>query len=221
MAKLKSILGALSGKLSGSVFSHNKGGAYMRALRIPVNPGTIRQQGARNTLAGLAKRWALITDVQRQAWKDYAASHHVLDRLGDSIELSGESMYCGRNAQAYAVGFSYIDDAPGALSPHAVAFSSAAVTAVNATTCTVAFAPSPTDSQTKVELLLSPAMGPGQDKGIGTARHASQSAVSAATGATFTLSPTMTPGKYHNVWVRQVASDGSTSVPIKVRVLCP
>ena len=221
MAKIKSILGAMSGKLSGLVFSHNKGGPYVRSLHIPVNPGTIRQQGARNTLAGLAKRWGLITDVQRQAWKDYAATHPVIDRLGESVQLSGESMYCGRNAQAYAVGFSYIDDAPGILSPRAVAFSSAAVTAVNASTCTVAFAPTPTSANVKVELLLAPAMNIGQDKGIGTARHASNSAVSAASGATFTLSPTMTPGKYHNVWVRQVADDGSSSVPIKVRVLCP
>lgn len=221
MAKILPIHGEMSGSIAGNVYSHNKGGSYVRRKTIPTNPGTVRQQTVRGRLADFAQRWGQLTSDQRQGWNDYAATHPIIDRQGSSMNISGESMFVRLNAQASVAGWPAVDDAPGFLTPHATELASIVVTAINATTATVAFTSSPCSANEKLELLLGPAQGPGQNKGLGSARHASTSAISASSPVTMTLSPVMTPGAYHNIWVRSIGDDGSASVPQKATVLCP
>lgn len=91
MALIKStILAQISGSINGITFAHNRGGAYARNRSIPANPGTDRQDQVRTALASMATAWRdTLTDTQRTLWINYAQNVTVLNRLGDTITLSG------------------------------------------------------------------------------------------------------------------------------------
>lgn len=103
----------ISGKVGGSVFSHNRFGAYVRNFAVPVNPNSDRQAAARARVAQLSEYWnTQLTDEQRAAWGVYAANVSVLNRLGDSIYLTGFNHYIRSNAAILAVGGTRVDDGP-------------------------------------------------------------------------------------------------------------
>jgi len=86
--------GQLSGSVGGVVASHNKGGQYLRNRSVPVNPNSAAQQAVRATFSAAALSWSDLTTVQREAWEAYAVETPVLNRLGESITVSGFNMYC-------------------------------------------------------------------------------------------------------------------------------
>ena len=95
MAKIKfgGLISAASGKLAGNVFARNKGGAYIRNWARPTNPQSTDQQAQRTKLANKSAAWRNLTDTQRDAWKTWADDNPVLDRLGNSIKLTGAQAY--------------------------------------------------------------------------------------------------------------------------------
>lgn len=95
MALFKSqILTQASGSVGGTTFSHSKGGMYMRARSMPVNPNTALQGLARAALTGAVTNWtSVLTPTQRAQWELYAANVPVTNKLGDSVNLSGQNMY--------------------------------------------------------------------------------------------------------------------------------
>jgi hypothetical protein len=90
--------GQLSGSVGGVVAAHNKGGQYLRNRSIPTNPRTDRQQSVRAAFSAAAESWSGLTVAQREAWEGYAVGTPVVNRLGESITLSGFNMY----VRAYA-----------------------------------------------------------------------------------------------------------------------
>ncbi|MEE9221817.1 MAG: hypothetical protein V3U34_09855 [candidate division NC10 bacterium] len=106
------IFSKLSGTIGGTVASHNRGGQYLRALVTPVNPNTSLQQAVRTIFANLAAAWSGLTDLQRAAWDDYAANVPVINRIGDSINLTGFNMYIRSNTPREQVGLDRVDDGP-------------------------------------------------------------------------------------------------------------
>jgi len=93
MAKFKSIYGQISGKLGGSIFSSNKGGSYIKAFKVPTNPATAKQSAVRNKLSNVAKAWQALTEDVKNRYRSWAEDHPVLDRLGESIYISGFAWY--------------------------------------------------------------------------------------------------------------------------------
>lgn len=91
MALIKStILAQISGSINGVTFSRNKGGAYARNRSLPSNPGTDRQDQVRTAMASLSMAWRdTLSQLQRNLWTAYGQSVTVLNRIGDSISLSG------------------------------------------------------------------------------------------------------------------------------------
>lgn len=90
--------GSYSGSLGGSVASHNKGGPYFRRRAIPTNPNTTRQQIVRAALAGFTAAWSnTLTAAQRTAWSTYASNVPATDRIGQTIQLTGQQWYVGNN----------------------------------------------------------------------------------------------------------------------------
>ena len=84
---------AISGKSGGTVFARNKGGAYMRNFVKPTNPSTVYQEEARDRLTQYSNEWRTMTDAQRIAWSEWAATHPFLDRLGAAKTLTGAQAY--------------------------------------------------------------------------------------------------------------------------------
>lgn len=93
--KFKGILiGAASGSVGSDVFSHNRGGQYIRNRTFPVQPNTAPQLGIRGTLGFLSNAWStVLTQAQREGWDVY--SLHVLlpNRLGRLVNVGGKNMF--------------------------------------------------------------------------------------------------------------------------------
>jgi len=104
---------AISGKTGGTVFSHNRGGQYMRQFVVPTNPASPQQQAVRTILSGNVNYWNnLLTAAQRAAWDTYALNTPITNRLGDPINVGGLGMYNRANVPALQASLSRIDDAP-------------------------------------------------------------------------------------------------------------
>lgn len=103
----------MSGKIAGNVFARNRSGNYVRAWANPVNPNTARQQVIRAALAFLTARWAQdLIVAQRAAWDLYAANVVMLNKMGESIHLTGFNHYLRSNMLRKAFGWALVDDGP-------------------------------------------------------------------------------------------------------------
>lgn len=114
MALLKSaLLTQASGSVGGVTFSRAKGGMYIRARSMPVNPDTVYQQAVRQAQGTLSARWqTTMTPTQRSGWEIYAANVPRRNRLGDTIHLSGIAMYTRCNVSRIQAGLPVVDDGP-------------------------------------------------------------------------------------------------------------
>jgi len=83
-----------SGSTANLTYSHNRAGQYTRNRRTPVNPvGTGRRATVRATFGAAAKGYAALTSAQQAAWTAYALNYPIVDKLGQSIKLTGQQMY--------------------------------------------------------------------------------------------------------------------------------
>ena len=90
----------MRGSLAGNVFSRNKGGNYARAKTTPINPNTANQVAVRAALAQLTDLWSnTVTPAQRAAWNLYAANVQVVNKLGESVNISGFNHYIRSNVE--------------------------------------------------------------------------------------------------------------------------
>jgi hypothetical protein len=97
------IASQLSGSIAGTTYGRAKGGIYMRARAVPVQPQSPAQQTVRNSLAALSALWGnTLTDSQRVAWNLYGANVPVVNSLGTTIFLSGQNWFIACNTPAQA-----------------------------------------------------------------------------------------------------------------------
>lgn len=107
------LLSQASGKLAGLVWSHNAGGAYVRRLATPTNPGSEFQQVVRNALASLAARWREdLADEDRLRWAIYALNTPLTNRLGAERSIGALAMFLRCNVPRIQAGLSVIDAGP-------------------------------------------------------------------------------------------------------------
>ncbi len=103
----------MSGSIAGNTHAKNRYGNYIRARTVPVNPNTARQQEVRAIIAFLTERWSdTLTAPQRTAWNLYASNVSMLNKLGESINLSGFNHYIRSNTIAKMVPYPLIDAGP-------------------------------------------------------------------------------------------------------------
>lgn len=136
-------VGQISGRVGGSVFSHNRGGMYIRNGSIP---SVVQTEKANKFKAGLgvaSTAWANITDAQAATWREYAANHPVTNRLGRTHTLQASNWYVKCNSRLLAASQSMIDVAPAIPGPVGMLISSAAVAEV-AGTATITLDTNPT-----------------------------------------------------------------------------
>jgi hypothetical protein len=145
MAKIKlNIASAISGKSGGTVYSRNRGGAYMKAWSMPINPNTPAQSVQRQKFSSLSSSWKSLTDTQRLTWDTGTNNFPQIDRLGDTFYLSGQGFYmqCNRNLQAIRQALISVCPAPVTI----VTPSLETGTAFTTSTASVAFTPDPLDA---------------------------------------------------------------------------
>lgn len=103
----------MAGSIAGTTFARNRYGNYARARTKPTNPNTDRQAGVRAALAELTTRWSqTVTAAQRTAWNLYASNVAMVNRLGESINLSGYNHYIRSNAWLALLGGTIVDNGP-------------------------------------------------------------------------------------------------------------
>lgn len=108
-----SLLSEASGSVSGSTYSHNRYGMYIRNRSTPVNPNTDRQSSARSRFSQLAAYWNNdLTEAQRTAWRLYGSSVPMPNALGDSVYLTGFSHFLRSNCQQLQCLAAIVDDGP-------------------------------------------------------------------------------------------------------------
>jgi len=81
-----------SGSTAGNVFSHNRYGKYTRARSTPVNPNSPTQQTTRMKMGEAANKWRNIAVSAREAWQIYASNTPWINRIGETVFLSGQAM---------------------------------------------------------------------------------------------------------------------------------
>lgn len=95
---------AVSGSIGGTVFSRNKGGAYMRFRAVPTTSSTDFALNAKARLSTASQAWQTLTVGQRGSWKQWALQNPITDVLGFPRALTGHQAYVSINARRAAVG---------------------------------------------------------------------------------------------------------------------
>lgn len=103
----------MSGSIAGNVYARNRYGNYSRARTKPTNPNTPAQQDVRAVVAYLTARWSQdLSAAQRTAWNLYGNSVVMLNKLGESIHLSGFNHYIRSNSFLNRFGKTLVDAGP-------------------------------------------------------------------------------------------------------------
>lgn len=110
--KLSAVVSEMRGKLNGSVFSKNRGGAYLRTKVTPVNPQTISQGNVRARLTTFSQAWRSLTAAQITAWNNAVSNFTGTDIFGDIKTPSGINLYNKLNLNLAAAGQSPINNPP-------------------------------------------------------------------------------------------------------------
>lgn len=114
MAKviLGPMVGAASGSIGATTFSHNRYGTYTRRRAIPVKSTTIEATNAKARLTTRSQAWQGLTAAQRLAWREWALDHPITDTLGQQQTLQANAAYIMLNTRLAAVGIIPIDEPP-------------------------------------------------------------------------------------------------------------
>lgn len=118
--KLGMMMAEARGKLNGSVFSRNRGGAYIRNKVTPLNPKSSAQQAARALLISFAQGWRGLTEAQRTAWNAAVENFARTDIFGDLRNPSGEQLYIRLNINISLAGGAAITSPPAVVGAEAV-----------------------------------------------------------------------------------------------------
>lgn len=112
LIKLTAFLDSISGKVNGSVFSRNKGGAYVRGKGVVSNPQSIAQSGVRAVFGAISQAWKGLTEIQREAWNAATANFPYQNRLGDTKQLSGFALHQKLNNNLATIGQPFLVSPP-------------------------------------------------------------------------------------------------------------
>lgn len=91
--------GQISGRVGSVVFSHNRGGTYVRNGTIPIKIMSEAALAAKARLATSSNAWQALTDAQRAAWVAWAQANSVTNRLGHAITLTGIAAFNSLNTR--------------------------------------------------------------------------------------------------------------------------
>lgn len=164
MAKIMygSLAGAISGSLGNDVFSHNKGGAYVRRRVIPTKVENTYTTEVRNNLTACSRAWGALTSDQQAAWNTYAQSHPITDRLGQKQVLFGAAAYTQINARILRAGDTVISLPPAVVAPVPLLTFSGAATAA-AQDCVLTYTGTPLAATERLWLQAALLINPGQN----------------------------------------------------------
>lgn len=152
--KFSAVVSDVRGKIGGNVFARNKGGNYIRAFAMPLNPNSTFQQTIRNRMKSLHASYQSLSAARIQAWKNFAPGYPFANKVGESLPLSGQQLFLKLNGNLKAVGASII---PEPSPKTAVAALPDAVFTATSTAVTCSTVPSAIGADEKVIVSMSKA----------------------------------------------------------------
>lgn len=145
--KFSALVSEMRNKLNGSVFSRNRGGAYIRNKVTPLNPQTTAQQAARALLSSLSEQFRTLSPDRITAWNQAGDNFPTVDVFGDQRIPSGQQLFVGLNTNINNAGGVTILDPPAPVGAEATgALTLAADATLN--TMTLAFVNTPVPATT-------------------------------------------------------------------------
>lgn len=102
----------VSGRVGGTIFSHNRGGMYMRNGTKPKVVTSPEAQLTKAIMGTCSRAWASLSSKQRAAWKPFAVENPISNRLGQSRVLSPAQCYNMINARLLRYGAAAIELPP-------------------------------------------------------------------------------------------------------------
>lgn len=182
MAKIVygSLAGSLSGALGNDVFSHNRGGAYVRRRVIPTKVTSDYTTEIRNILTSCSRAWGSLSVEEQMAWNTWAQSHPITDRLGQKREIFGAAAYTQLNARIMRAGDAVIDLPPAVAAPSPLLTLSAAAT--DAQDCILTFTPAALAATERLWVQAVLLVSPGQNYFRNLLKLVSVEALETATG---------------------------------------
>jgi len=103
----------MSGSIAGNTYARNRYGNYVRARTKPTNPNSSGQQTVRAILAWLTNRWSqTLTAAQRTEWNLYGSNVAMVNKLGETVRLSGFNHYIRSNSGRKRTSRTILDAGP-------------------------------------------------------------------------------------------------------------
>lgn len=106
---------AISGKIGGTVYARNRGGAYARNWAKPTNTPTTKQSANRVAFGNISKGWAALTPAEQDGWNTLASTVTRMNRLGDSYTPTGRQIYLESSNNMRVIGQTPLTVAPFSL----------------------------------------------------------------------------------------------------------
>jgi hypothetical protein len=106
------LAGVVSGKVGNVVFSRGRYGAYIRVRTIPTKVISAYTTDVRGRLSQLSQNWSDLDAAERDAWRTWAATNPVIDRLGNAVTLQPSAAFIQLNARILQAGGTQIDVPP-------------------------------------------------------------------------------------------------------------
>ncbi len=209
------ILGLLRGKISATVFSHNKGGDYARRLGTPTNPNSTRQQVVRSILATLSPGFSGLTPEQQAAWKQWASENPRTDPIGNNYTMTGHQAYVSVNSRLVDAAMTIREDPPAKVASSAQVIPTTSFT--SGTAISVAFTGTVPTGGVLVGWMSAPQSGAG-DPNFAQAFLIGYSAIDAPTPMLFTLPVAVADGQTVNFYYVFMTDEGLSGAEEKDRV---
>jgi len=104
LIKWGSIVVKGSGKLGGHVYTTTRTGATVRTNGNVKNPRTEYQRSIRGEFSILTQNWRLLSNVERESWRQAEEGFTRTNRFGDVVRLTGKNLYESLNFQRSIIG---------------------------------------------------------------------------------------------------------------------
>jgi hypothetical protein len=113
MAKFTShVYSEIRGSISGTTYSRNRFGQYVRRRAVPAQPRTPFQMSVRSFFGSVASRWRDLPQDSQALWRAFAERIVRTDSLGNPIRLTGLQAFVMINALRRVLGLPVTPNAP-------------------------------------------------------------------------------------------------------------
>lgn len=158
--KTGGFIGMISGSVGPNVFSRNRYGSYVRARAKPVSPNTAYQQAAKAALSAASQHWGGIGLDAQNAWRTWAQTHPITNRIGEKQVLSGQAACTQLNARQIQQGGALLDLPPTTAAPDSLTTLTASLD-IGAGAFTLGFTPTPIGAANRLWIWAAVVNSPG------------------------------------------------------------